>query len=68
MNDKRGLIVVTTAIVLAFVIACVFVRCWQRLEAKEWHLEDLAFASSAVQLSALHSTIEVADLCYRYSS
>jgi hypothetical protein len=35
-NDKRGLIVVTGAAVLAFVWSCFLIRVWLRLQSREW--------------------------------
>lgn len=35
-DDKRGLIVVTGAAVLAFVWSCFLIRVWLRLQSREW--------------------------------
>jgi hypothetical protein len=35
-DDKRGLIVVTGAAVLAFVWCCFLIRVWLRVQSREW--------------------------------
>jgi hypothetical protein len=39
-DDKRGLIVVITAIVLAFVWTCSFIRTWMRWQARDCKVDD----------------------------
>ncbi|KAI4690978.1 uncharacterized protein J4E88_002452 [Alternaria novae-zelandiae] len=39
-DDKRGLIVVTGAAVLAFVWSCFLIRVWLRLQSREWRSDD----------------------------
>jgi hypothetical protein len=55
-NDKRGLIVVTAAITLAFVWTCFFVRVWLRLQVREWRSDDYFLAAATVRLKlSMHS-------------
>ena len=35
-HDKRGLLVITGAVVLAFVWSCFSIRIWLRLQSREW--------------------------------
>lgn len=42
-NDKRGLIVVTGASVLAFVWCCSLIRVWLRWRLKEWRSDGEYF-------------------------
>jgi hypothetical protein len=46
-DDKRGLIVVTVALVLAFVWTCSSIRIWLRWQKRDWKADDwlLAFAT-----------------------
>jgi hypothetical protein len=46
-DDKRGLIVVTVALVLAFVWTCSLIRIWLRWQKRDWKADDwlLAFAT-----------------------
>ncbi|RAQ99963.1 hypothetical protein DDE82_007758 [Stemphylium lycopersici] len=39
-HDKRGLIVVTGAAVLAFVWSCFLIRVWLRWQSREWRSDD----------------------------
>jgi hypothetical protein len=39
-DDKRGLIVVTVALVLAFVWTCSLIRIWLRYQARDWRADD----------------------------
>jgi len=52
-DDKRGLIVVTVALVLAFVWLCSLIRIWIRWQGRDWKADDwlLAIATVSVQLA-----------------
>lgn len=52
-DDKRGLIVVTVALVLAFVGTCSVIRVWLRYQAKDWKSDDWLLASATVWLRFL---------------
>ncbi|KAI8942070.1 hypothetical protein NX059_000169 [Plenodomus lindquistii] len=41
-DDKRGLIVVTGAVVLAYVWTCFLIRLWLRRQTREWRADDWA--------------------------
>ncbi|KAH9866608.1 hypothetical protein J1614_008300 [Plenodomus biglobosus] len=41
-DDKRGLLVVTGAIVLAYVWTCFLIRLWLRQQTREWRADDWA--------------------------
>jgi hypothetical protein len=59
-DDKRGLIVVTGAAVLAFVWSCFLIRVWLRLQSREWRSDG---KSSRV---ALYSKLRCcAEVMYR---
>jgi hypothetical protein len=47
-NDKRGLIVVSVAVSLAFVWVCFFVRIWLRSQTREWRSDDWFLAAATV--------------------
>ncbi|EUC42474.1 hypothetical protein COCMIDRAFT_28909 [Bipolaris oryzae ATCC 44560] len=47
-NDKRGLIVVTGASVLAFVWCCSLIRVWLRWRLKEWRSDDWWLAAATL--------------------
>jgi hypothetical protein len=49
-DDKRGLIVVTVALVLAFVWTCSLIRVWLRYKARDWKPDDWLLASATVSL------------------
>jgi hypothetical protein len=51
-NDKRGLIVVTAALVLAFVWTCSLIRTWLRWHARDSKADDwwLALATVSVYM------------------
>jgi hypothetical protein len=53
-NDKRGLIVVSVSISLAFVWVCLLVRTWLRCQTREWRSDDFLLAAATVCLS-LHT-------------
>jgi hypothetical protein len=53
-DDKRGLIVVTVALVLAFVWTCSLIRLWLRWQARDWKTDDWLLAFATVSLKALH--------------
>jgi hypothetical protein len=42
-DDKRGLIVVTGAAVLAFVWSCFLIRVWLRMQSREWRSDGECF-------------------------
>jgi hypothetical protein len=52
-DDKRGLIVVTVAVVLAFVYVCSLIRISLRWQSRDWRADDwllaLATVSAVVQ-------------------
>lgn len=43
-DDKRGLLVVTGAVVLAYVWTCFLIRLWLRQQTREWRADDWALA------------------------
>ncbi|KAF2846383.1 hypothetical protein T440DRAFT_471833 [Plenodomus tracheiphilus IPT5] len=43
-DDKRGLLIVTGAIVLAYVWTCFIIRLWLRWQTREWRADDWALA------------------------
>ncbi|KAL6702670.1 hypothetical protein ACN47E_001255 [Coniothyrium glycines] len=43
-DDKRGLLVVTGAAVLAFVWCCFLIRLWLRFQTREWRADDWLLA------------------------
>ncbi|KAG9189657.1 hypothetical protein G6011_06525 [Alternaria panax] len=47
-DDKRGLIVVTGAAVLAFVWSCFLIRVWLRLQSREWRSDDWWLAAATL--------------------
>ncbi|KAI0607350.1 hypothetical protein TUN205_08409 [Pyrenophora tritici-repentis] len=47
-HDKRGLIVVTGAVVLAFVWSCFSIRIWLRLKSREWRSDDWWLAAATI--------------------
>lgn len=47
-DDKRGLIVLTVALVLAFTGTCSAIRIWLRYKAKDWRPDDWLLASATV--------------------
>lgn len=47
-DDKRGLLVVTGAVVLAYVWVCFLIRIWLRLQTREWRADDWALATATV--------------------
>ena len=49
-NDKRGLIVVSVSISLAFVWVCLLVRTWLRCQTREWRSDDFFLAAATVCL------------------
>ena len=55
-DDKRGLIVVTGAAVLAFVWSCFLIRVWLRLQSREWRSDDWWLAAATV-LDTVQSAI-----------
>jgi hypothetical protein len=48
-DDKRGLIVVTVAVVLAFVWICSLIRIWLRWQSKSWKSDDWLLAAATVR-------------------
>jgi hypothetical protein len=52
-EDKRGLIVVTTATALSFIWTCLLVRTWQRLHTREWKWDDYLLLAATVRVSML---------------
>lgn len=55
-NDKRGLIVVTGASVLAFVWSCSLIRLWLRWQLKQWRWDDW-WLSAATVLDTVQTAI-----------
>ncbi|KAF2729964.1 hypothetical protein EJ04DRAFT_57431 [Polyplosphaeria fusca] len=51
-DDKRGLIVVTTAITLSFVWTCQLIRIWLRFKAREWKADDYVLAAATILASS----------------
>ena len=51
-NDKRGLIVVTVALVLAFVWLCSLIRIWLRIQGRDWKVDDWLLATATVSVCA----------------
>ncbi|KAH7076159.1 hypothetical protein FB567DRAFT_535587 [Paraphoma chrysanthemicola] len=47
-DDKRGLIVVTVAIVLAFVWVCSLIRIWLRFQSRDWKADDWSLSAATV--------------------
>ncbi|KAF2015389.1 hypothetical protein BU24DRAFT_408611 [Aaosphaeria arxii CBS 175.79] len=47
-DDKRGLVVVTTATVLSFVWTCLVIRVWLRWKLREWRSDDYFLAAATV--------------------
>ncbi|KAH3908016.1 hypothetical protein HBI56_150370 [Parastagonospora nodorum] len=47
-NDKRGLIVVTVALVLAFVWLCSLIRIWLRIQGRDWKVDDWLLATATL--------------------
>ncbi|KAF2030743.1 hypothetical protein EK21DRAFT_64705 [Setomelanomma holmii] len=47
-DDKRGLIVVTVAIVLAFVWVCSLIRIWLRYQTRDWKADDWLLSAATV--------------------
>lgn len=47
-DDKRGLIVVTVAVVLSFVWTCFLIRLWLRLQSRDWKSDDWSLAAATV--------------------
>lgn len=48
-DDKRGLIVVTVALVLAFVYVCFLIRVWLRIQTRDWKPDDWLLAIATVR-------------------
>ncbi|CAN9266770.1 unnamed protein product [Alternaria sp. RS040] len=55
-DDKRGLIVVTGAAVLAFVWSCFLIRVWLRWQSREWRSDDW-WLTAATLLDTVQSGI-----------
>lgn len=51
-DDKRGLLVVTGAAVLAFVWCCFLIRLWLRFQTREWRSDDWLLAIATVSVWA----------------
>lgn len=47
-DDKRGLIVLTVALVVSFVWTCWFIRLWLRIKKREWKTDDIFLFSATV--------------------
>jgi hypothetical protein len=47
-DDQRGLIVVTVAIVLAFVWVCSLIRIWLRFQSRDWKADDWLLSAATV--------------------
>lgn len=47
-EDKRGLLVVTGACVLAFVWCCFMIRLWIRLQTRQWRSDDWLLTIASV--------------------
>ncbi|KAF2821407.1 hypothetical protein CC86DRAFT_373744 [Ophiobolus disseminans] len=47
-NDKRGLIVVTVVVVLAFTWICSLIRIWLRWKSRDWKADDWLLAAATV--------------------
>jgi hypothetical protein len=52
-DDKRGLIVVTVALVLAFVYVCSLIRISLRWQSRDWRADDWLLASATVSTPVL---------------
>jgi len=52
-DDKRGLIVVTVAVVLAFVWTCSMIRVWLRWKSRDWKADDGLLAAATASISGL---------------
>ncbi|KAL5115359.1 hypothetical protein ACEQ8H_006735 [Pleosporales sp. CAS-2024a] len=50
-DDKRGLIVVTVALVLAFVWLCSLIRVWLRWKARHWTVDDWLLAAATLLIA-----------------
>lgn len=48
-DDKRGLIVVTVALVLAFVWVCFSIRIWLRIQTRDWKPDDWLLTIATVR-------------------
>jgi hypothetical protein len=60
-DDKRGLIVVTGAAVLAFVWCCFLIRLWLRFH--DWRFDDSLLAIATVSLARSSSRQQVMADC-----
>lgn len=58
-DDKRGLIVVTGAAVLAFVWSCFLIRVWLRWQSREWRSDG----KSSLHCTACTSRDDMLILC-----
>ncbi|OCL03637.1 hypothetical protein AOQ84DRAFT_325604 [Glonium stellatum] len=47
-DDKRGLVVVVTAVTLAFVWTCLLIRLYLRLKVREWKLDDYLLGAATI--------------------
>ncbi|KAF1917449.1 hypothetical protein BDU57DRAFT_446965 [Ampelomyces quisqualis] len=56
-DDKRGLIVVTVALVLTFVWSCSLIGIWMRYKARDWKPDDWLLASATLVHTAQSGTI-----------
>jgi hypothetical protein len=54
-DDQRGLIVVTVAIVLAFVWTCSLIRMWLRWQSREWRPDESLLAIATVRTAHLQA-------------
>lgn len=64
-DDKRGLIVVIVAIVLAFVWVCSLIRIWLRYQARDWKNDDWLLAAATVSVHECAFSLSVLMLCNR---
>lgn len=54
-EDKRGLLVVTVAVVFSFVWVCFLIRLWLRLQMREWKPDDWVLAVATVRQVGLRA-------------
>ena len=61
-DDKRGLIVVTGAAVLAFVWSCFLIRVWLRWQSREWRSDGHGEACDGVRLTCAERISQLQQL------
>jgi hypothetical protein len=64
-DDKRGLIVVITAVVLAFVWTCSLIRIGLRWTSRDWRGDDYLLAAATVSTDVFSQgvTSALTELC-----